>query len=362
LKTNETLISLKEIKLEVTHDCFLNCVHCSSMSTTKSGLNMDWPIFQRILDEANDMGVNEVAFSGGEPLLWDHIEDGISKSLGYGIHSILYTTGNAPGAENILRNLHSAGLNRVVFSIFGANAAEHEAVTRYEGSFDRTTKIAEYCSGIGLNIEFHFVPLSWNYTTLPEIANLAMKLNIDRISVLRLVPQGRGGDIRDGQLSRSQNIELIKTIQDLRGKGHEIRLGSPYNFLMLRENPQCRSGIDRMTIGPDYRIFPCDAFKHISPQDIRTSSDYLNIKGHSIKECWEKSPYFKTVREYLMGDIAKECSACSTFDNCKSGCMAQKFYAYGGLPKRPDPMCLNYTKIALHKSEERQQPTATPSD
>jgi radical SAM protein with 4Fe4S-binding SPASM domain len=130
-------------------------------------------------------------------------------------------------------------------------------------------------------------------------------------------------------------------IKDLRNRGHDIRLGSPYNFLMLRKNPQCRSGIDRMTIGPDYRIFPCDAFKHISPEDIGASYDYSNLKNHSLKECWERSSFFNAVRECLMTDIAPECSTCSTFKECKSGCMAQKFYAYDGLLKGPDPMCLN---------------------
>ena len=322
-------------------------IYCKRLSVvSKEGLNC--PIghrHTRCEAKANGMGVNEVAFSGGEPLLWDYIEDGISKSLEYGIDTILYTTGNAPDAENILRNLHSAGLNRAVFSIFGANPAEHEAVTKHEGSFERTIEISGYCSGIGFNTEFHFVPLSWNYRILPQIAELAMKSGISRISVLRLVPQGRGSDIRNGQLSHFQNIELRNTIKNLREEGHDIRLGSPYNFLMLRKNPQCRSGIDRMTIGPDYRIIPCDAFKHISPEDIGVSSDFSNIKDQTLKDCWEKSAYFSTVREYLLGSIAKECSTCTTFDDCNSGCMAQKFYAYGGLFKRHDPMCLNRIKI-----------------
>lgn len=345
MKANNTSFNLKEIKLEVTHDCLLNCVHCSSMSTQESGLNMDWPGFTRILDEAYSMGVNEVAFSGGEPLLWDHIEDGVSRSLEYGIHTVLYTTGNVPDAENMLRRFHSAGLHRVVFSIFGADSAEHEAVTNFEGSFERTIGISRYCSGIGLRTEFHFVPLSWNYWILAQIADLAIKSGISRISVLRLVPQGRGSDISDGQLSHPQNIELRKIIKDLRRTGHDIRLGSPYNFLMLRKNPQCRSGIDRMTIGPDYRIFPCDAFKHISPEDIGASDSFSNLRDQSLKECWERSPYFNTVREYLMGDTYEECGVCSRFDDCKSGCMAQKFYAYGRLIKGPDPMCLNGAKI-----------------
>lgn len=274
----------------------------------------------------------------------NHIEDGVSRSLEYGIRAILYTTGNAPNAENILRRLNSSGLHRVVFSIFGASPAEHEAVTRHKGSFERTIGISRYCSDIGLRTEFHLVPLSWNYWILPQIADLAAKSGISRISVLRIVPQGRGNDISNGQLNHTQNLELKNIIKNLRKVGHDIRLGSPYNFLMLRKNPQCRSGIDRMTIGPDYRIFPCDAFKHISPEDIGASDNFSNLRDQFLKECWERSPYFNTVRKYLMGDTYEECSVCFRFDDCKSGCMAQKFYAYGELIKRPDPMCLNGLK------------------
>ena len=302
---------------------------------------MDWRTFSRVLDEAKELGVNEIAFSGGEPLLWDCIEDAISALLNSGIHTILYTTGNAPDAEMMMRKLHAIGLDRVVFSIFGTNSEQHETVTNHKGSFDQTISIAKSCSGIGLVTEFHFVPLSWNYRILPEITDLASRIGVRRISVLRLVPQGRGKDIADSQLNHSQNIELRKSIMDLRHKGHDIRLGSPYNFLMLRKNPQCRSGMDRMTIGPDFRIFPCDAFKHISPEDIGQSGEYSNLQYHSLKECWEGSPYFRAVREYLTTDMASECKSCTTSKECKSGCMAQRFYAYGGLVKGPDPMCLN---------------------
>jgi radical SAM protein with 4Fe4S-binding SPASM domain len=336
---------LKEIKFEVTHDCLLNCVHCSSISRPESGRSMDWPTFIRVLDEADGLGVSEIAFSGGEPLLWVNIEDAISASLSHGIRTTLYTTGNAPNAKVVMRNLQALGLDRVVFSIFGPDSRQHETITKYKGSFDRTVKIAKFCSAIGLSAEFHFVPLAWNYRMLPEIANLASQIGVKRISVLRLVPQGRGKNITDGQLNYPQNIELRKSIMDLRYKGHDIRLGSPYNFLMLRKNPQCRSGIDRMTIGPDFRIFPCDAFKHILPEDIGKSGEYSNLRDHSLKECWETSPYFQAVREYLMADMAAECKSCIKLKECNSGCMAQKFYTYGRLVIGPDPMCLSETMI-----------------
>lgn len=332
------------MKIEVTHDCLLNCVHCSSISMPESGKQMDWRTFSRVLDEANELGVYEIAFSGGEPLLWEHIKDAISATLKHGIHAILYTTGNAPDAENMMRKLYDIGLKKVIFSIFSPESIHHEAVTQKLGSFEQTIRIVKSCSAMGIETEFHFVPLTWNYRKLAEIAMLANQIGVERISVLRLVPQGRGKDIPDGQLNYSQNIELRKSIIALRQGGHDIRLGSPYNFLMLRKDPQCRSGIDRLTIGPDFRIFPCDAFKHISPEVINVSSDYSNLRNNSLKDCWEKSPYLKKVRQYLLTEIASECKSCHSLEKCNSGCMAQKFYTYGEFIKGPDPMCLNGIK------------------
>ncbi len=331
---------LKEIKIEVTHDCMLHCVHCSSAAEETTGRIMDWTSCKKILDDATNMGVERIAFSGGEPLLWEHIQRAVEHATHRGIDVDFYTTGNAPGAENLLDKLRCAGLSRVMFSVFGANAEQHERVTVTCGSYDKTVAMIAHCVGMGLHTEFHFVPISNNFSSLMAIADHARRMGVKRVSVLRLVPHGRGSDKEVGELSHGQNLELRKIIKELHGCGHDIRVGSPYNFLMLREKPQCCSGIDRLTIGPDLRIFPCDAFKHVTPADIGVCADFSSLGTHSLAECWEKSPFIGAVRKYLTSDFAPECCTCKKLEDCQSGCVAQKFYAYGELKKCPDPMCL----------------------
>jgi len=331
---------LREIKIEVTHDCMLHCIHCSSITKPDSGRCMDWLSCNRILEEAKALGVKKVAFSGGEPLLWGHIKDAISQASKLEMEVFLYTTGNVHDAKKIMSSLQVAGLNKAMFSLFGGNAQQHEKITINKGSYEKTLDVVKYCSTIGLDTEFHFVPFSHNYQALREITLLASNVGVKCTSVLRLVPQGRGAKGKNGQLNHSQNLKLRKIIKDLCAQGHIIRLGSPYNFLMLYKKPQCRSGIDRITVGPDLRIFPCDAFKHISPKEIGQSPDFSNLWENSLKDCWEKSPYLGAVREYLLTDIAVECIKCEKLKDCLSGCMAQKFYVHGALQKTPDPMCL----------------------
>jgi radical SAM protein with 4Fe4S-binding SPASM domain len=286
------------------------------------------------------MGIETIAFSGGEPLLWEYIREAIEKAASTGIKVYVYTTGNVPNFEKTIQQLSEAGLSKIMFSIFGTNAEQHEKVTKSYGSYNKTITAAGYCVAIGLQTEFHFVPMKHNYRALPEILSKARNMGIDRVSILRLVPQGRGASTKHEELSHDQNRELRGLIKELRSDDYDIRLGSPYNFLMLNKKPQCCAGIDRITIGPDLRIFPCDAFKHITPDDIGASSDYSSLRDHSLAECWENSSYLGAVRKYLMSDFASECSACKKLVDCRSGCMSQKFYACGELKKTADPMCL----------------------
>jgi radical SAM protein with 4Fe4S-binding SPASM domain len=301
---------------------------------------MEWPSCRQILDEAAAMGVQEVAFSGGEPLIWKHLKNAVERASRNGMEVFLYTTGNVPSAQKVLYELRTAGLSRAMFSLFGNNADQHENVTGVRGSFENTLMTVSYCSAIGLDTEFHFVPLSHNYESLHGIADLAHRMGVKRISLLRLVPQGRADQEKDKQLSHSNNLELREIVKTIRTAGQDVRLGSPYNFLMLRDKPQCRSGIDRLTIGPDLRIFPCDAFKHISPEKIGVGSEYSRLGEYSLSKCWAESLYLSAVRKYLTTEFAAECKSCAKLEACKSGCLAQKFYVRGELTKCPDPMCL----------------------
>jgi radical SAM protein with 4Fe4S-binding SPASM domain len=238
--------------------------------------------------------------------------------------------------------LHSLGATRFVFSIFGATATSHERITRKAGSFERTKISTRDAVAAGLITELHFVPMSCNYRELGDVVRLARGLGATRISVLRLVPQGRAALVRDRALTRIQNIELRRQVQSLREEyGKEsIRTGSPYNFLMLNDTPACWAAIDRLIISPDMRLYPCDAFKRISASDLVHTEDRSCLANASLSECWRDSPYLEAVRRYLTSGFEPPCGSCEFLERCASGCLAQKVIAYGNLNKKPDPDCL----------------------
>lgn len=337
MKSSLSEYLLKELKIELTNTCNLMCKHCSSMSKKTDTTMIDYEKVISIINEAAQMGVEEIKFSGGEPLLWPKLEEVIKKANDYKIKTTIYTTGNIPNFDEKLISIKAAGVKRIIFTLFDSNPIEHEKVTLVEGSFEKTIHALKLCSEHSIKAEIHFVPLASNYKHLPQIAEHAKNVGAETISLLRLVPQGRAQNQKAELLSKEQNIQLRDIILDLRKQGYNIRVGSPYNFLNIEGSIPCCSGIEQLTIRPDLTICPCDAFKGVSPKNLQISDDFYSLSNNTLYDCWNKSTYLNKIREYV--NMPEKCSNCKT---CPTGCLGQKFYTYGELTPKPDPMCLKY--------------------
>jgi len=340
IRYHQRPFKLQEFKIEVTYHCELNCIHCSSDAHPSHTLEMGREGCLRILSEAIQMGVKEVAFSGGEPLTWSHLPDAVGAADKGGLKVTIYTAGVVDEFDAKAEALLSRGARRFIFSMFGGNATSHERVTRVAGSFKRTCDAVQVARRVGLVTELHFVPLSTNYRELGDVAALGKKLEASRVSVLRLVPQGRAILVQGRILTKIQNVQLRRQILALRKAGFNIRTGSPYNFLMVNDRPQCCAAIDRLIVGPDLRIYPCDAFKQVKAEHLAGTLDHSCLRDAPLHECWEKSPFLEAIRQYLTTPFPQACTDCHELEGCLSGCLAQKVIASGNMNKRPDPDCL----------------------
>ena len=333
---------LRKLKIELTDRCQLCCVHCSSNAGQTGAKEIPEDACLRIINDAAAMEVTDVTFSGGEPLLYPFLLPVIQLSAEHGMRVSVYTTGIAPGFEDKIQKLQKLGVDCIIFSLYSSAMSGHEAITQTEGSFEKTCRAIKHTAESGLAVELHFVPLSRNYCELDAVVDLGAKLGVTQVSVLRFVPHGRGRDLCREVLNTRQNHQLRERIIRRRDARTcpRIRTGSPYNFLMLTDQPKCHAAIDRMTIMPDLRIAPCDAFKQVLAEDIAGDNSFSSLTCSSLKECWEKSAYLKTVRDHLPPQLPDECLSCSAVKECRSGCLAQKFLANGSLGKSRDPDCL----------------------
>ncbi len=341
---------LEEIKIELTGDCPLACIHCSSNAYSGNIVQLPREVVLSLVSQAAELHAKSVVFSGGEPLLWSWLSDAVRDCAMHGLRCSIYSTGinlTNDGGQKVLA-LAKCGLDKIVFSLYSPLKAYHEGITRKLGSFDKTVAVMRDTGNSDIEREIHFVPLKRNYKHLVELIELAKEIGISKVSILRFVPHGRGVLLKRSRetLTQKETVELRSLILKCR-QLHDvkIRVGSPYNILMLDGGVDCIAARRTLSIGPNGNIYPCDAFKNIEPHHIGLKDLYNNILLHSLRECWEQSEYLNAIRCYLTTPFEEPCSRCAYLQWCKSGCLAQKVIEQesiegGNIGKRPDPLCL----------------------
>jgi radical SAM protein with 4Fe4S-binding SPASM domain len=322
---NVNSYSLGEIKIELTQECPLGCIHCSTRSnrSTKSALPAE--VVMRLVREAHSMGAKKVAITGGEPLVYAHLLKIIRTASSLPLATSLYTTGiknndlDSVNQEDASR-LIVAGLGRIIFSIYAADPGIHESITGFP-SFSPTMRAVEACIQAGLPVEFHFVPLRRNYLEFGAVVRLAGKLGVPKVSALRFVPHGRGAMIRDTEQLTPEDYRVFRNqVEKLRMNSPvQVRLGAPMNILGLGHTC-CDAAQETLVVNHRGRVFPCDAFKATDYPD----PVYGSVIENPLAVVWERSGYLDAAR-HLHAERRNGCGSCPT------GCMAQEAVRQGGL-------------------------------
>src|ERR1044072_4489977 len=116
----EQKIKLKPYALVIrtTERCNVGCYHCS-VSATPKGLDLPVEIGLRAIKDAKEAGLNRIHFTGGEPLLYDHLPDLVNLTTNLKMFSDVTSSGftrSGEEASRLLENLHAGGLECVMLS------------------------------------------------------------------------------------------------------------------------------------------------------------------------------------------------------------------------------------------------------
>ena len=331
-----------ELKIEPTHRCNQRCRHCSSVGAYYDR-DMTLTQFKDIAYQAWEYGFDSLVISGGEPLLWEPLFPALEYVKLLPLQVTIYTSGNPVMGAAALSALKVFGVQRIIFSVHGALGETHDAITGVPGSFAVVHESIKNAVEAGFDVELHFVPVRSNFKEVMLLLKMADGLGVKKVSLLRFVPHGRGADFCEA-LTPQEHEELRQILVQAwcGGFGNDKpRLGAPFNFLLLcrpGDAQICAPGIGKATVGPDLRVFPCDAFKHIAPWQIGLPEEpHPSLAWKDLRWCLN-SPYFSEVRRMALGTPTGACKSCDTFSSCGGGCLAQKILARSKASDR-DPAC-----------------------
>ena len=306
---------LFEVTIEVTQRCPNQCIYCSSWSSPDKAETLGYETICACVDDAASLGASLINLSGGEPMLRPDIAEIADYIREKGLKIRLYCSGiYFDGSYHAMPvELLEAVKGKVDVMIFNYESYIPEVYALIMGTAARNLDLLEEtirnAIQIGINVEAHLVPMKCNFRQIPVTLENLYAMGVSKVSLLRLVPQGRVYEnVENVILSADEEKELKTMLTELSEKysKDKLRLGKPSrtgNF------SSCNTGTVRLAIRYDGFVFPCGAFKDGIEEFDGCKPD--NVKQKRLAEIYENSSYIKKVREelnaYYEGEVVEPC-------------------------------------------------------
>ncbi len=149
LKTGSNRIG--HLDIELTERCDNNCIHCSiniPENSSKKQRELSTDEWKSLIQEAADLGVMSIRFTGGEPLLREDFEELYTFTRKLGIKVILFTNARKITEETAELFSKIPPLEKIEVSVYGMNKESYEKVSRVSGSYE------EFRNGIDLLLKY----------------------------------------------------------------------------------------------------------------------------------------------------------------------------------------------------------------
>lgn len=203
---------------EVTRSCNLACKHCFNESGRKLGAEMQLQEQAGLIASLAGSGVQEIRFTGGEPLMNPDIYELIRTAARQNLRISMGTNGTLIDCAQAAK-LSASGLDMAIVSIDGVERL-HDLV-RGAGSFRRTMTGLGHLQAHGLAVRVNIVAMKTNVADIPALAESFRAQGIN-VFIRRLIPIGRSGEnFAELALGREDYARLKERLQDCleRSKG-----------------------------------------------------------------------------------------------------------------------------------------------
>jgi radical SAM protein with 4Fe4S-binding SPASM domain len=242
------------------------CIFCSSFSGPDETELLSKEQIIKVLDQAVDLGLEEVAISGGEPLLHPDLKEVLEYCKKIKLKVALYTSGVVEFKNNISAFCNwssmSKYLNRVVFDVTSLSPANRDILYGRDNAIETMQSISAALPMI-LSTEAHIIPNKINLFGLKRLVKYLDK-KINKVSFLRLVVQGRALIYRSElEFSLYETYQLNEIISEISDMDILIRrrFGMPWIYTGMSTG-KCNAGITKLVVTPSGHIAPCEALKN----------------------------------------------------------------------------------------------------
>ena len=304
--------------VELTRSCNLRCRHCLNSSGEALDNQLTFEEFKDMILKFSEAGIQEIRFTGGEPLVFPKVFDLIKLCTELGIYTSIGTNGTLI-TKNTAQKLKLAGLKKAIVSIDGTEK-KHDYI-RGEGNYKKAMDGIDNLIELGIDVRINSVIMKEN---MDDVIDFAKQINDKKQSLFirRFIESGRGTNLKDNMLSK-EDYEYVRN--ELK---EELETGKYVNGHYLRNKDEvvdsrihipfkikdgCKAGERALVITPEGNIHLCGflAAQGFPPVgNVRDVSDWENYwyKIHS-KNLLEDLEYSLTKYNETSGIQKTNCLA-----------------------------------------------------
>ena len=299
--TGVTLTSPFLANLAVTYRCNARCSMCDfPMRAGREEYGTDR--MKSVIDDLAGMGIESIAFTGGEPLLRKDIFTLIEHVKSRGALAQMATNGltlNKSAAEKLV----TSGLDALTISIDGATPQVHDRIRGVTGAFDRAVAAArnvlsakERLKG-NLSLSISAVIVPDNVDQLHDIVDLAHSLGVDNVSFF----SAEGIEDNGSFFSAGEREKIIRFLESLLDKkGVNAIVDNSRACLQLLADKyrgkmpwtKCMGGYTTISIDCYGNVFSCY-------MGLNRGTPIASLEKSSLKDIWSSEKYRRERKRLL---------------------------------------------------------------
>ena len=319
---------------EMTHRCPLQCPYCSNpLNLDRVASELGTEDWSRVIGEAAALGVLQIHFSGGEPLIRRDMPELVRRAADAGLYSNIITSGVLLD-DKMMRSLVDAGVDHIQLSFQDSDAAGNDMIGNYKGGFEKKKLAAVRIREAGLPLTLNFVVHRQNVERTADMIAMAEAMQAERVEIAHVQYYGWGLVNRGTLLpSREQLLAATAVVE-----AERVRLAGRMvidyvvpDYHAVRPKA-CMGGWARrfMNISPSGRALPCHAAETLP------GFDFPSVREHSLADIWNHSEAFARYRGTDW--MPAPCKGCSNAEVDWGGCRCQAFALLGDAGAT-DPAC-----------------------
>ena len=314
-------------------ECNLACMHCwitprrsASPFSCRDRMQGEFSLeeFRTLLDQAAGLGLGNLKFTGGEPLLRNDFPELYLAAAEHsaGLVPDIETNGTLvpPGLWEAFRSHRPRS---VAVSLDSTDPGVHDSFRNTPGAWKRTVAFIGELVDIGVNTQVIMSTADLEVGPVLDMAGFCRDSGVSSLKINPVQPMGRGLEIHRGAARVRDYIEFTREV--LSACGRSVIPDVPPAFLplhRLKDSGRCPIH-NLLGVLPDGGISFCGIGFNCSELVMG------NFISDGLEAIWKDHPRLRGIRELLPHRLEGICGNCMHKAGCLGSCVMQNYYSSG---------------------------------